>query len=227
MWALTSITQVVNSFHLWSQQCIFSTKTRLIVGKKLSTLFESQQCIISTTKRLIVAKRIVVNSSYILLLRFVCERQRFIKLNVKGQEDKRFGVAEGSRAEVAPPTDRVINMGVIPWQAHKHRDSKTLVSIASNLAALLVICFMARNREEISRLESTSWRSALPESGQTLIWVTILYIVPTKRKLLNLNKVLKKPRLISFSGLALPPVVIRYVVLKKLLENLFQGSGFF
>lgn len=139
-----------------------------------------------------------------LLLRFVCERQRVIKLNVKGQEDKRFGVAEGSRAEVAPPTDRVINMGVIPWQAHKHRDSKTLVSIASNLAALLVICFMARNREEISRLESTSWRSALPEIGQTLIWVTILYIVPTKRKLLNLNKVLKKPRLISFSGLALP-----------------------
>lgn len=103
-----------NNFHLWSQQCIFSTKTRLIVGKKFSTLFESQQCIISTTKRLIVAKRIVVNSSYILLLQFVCERQRFIKLNVKGQEDKRLGVAEGSRAEVAPPTDRVINMGVIP-----------------------------------------------------------------------------------------------------------------
>lgn len=128
----------------------------------------------STTKWLIVA-----NSSYILLLRFVCERQRFIKLNVKGQEDKRLGVAEGSRAEVAPPTDRVINMGVIPWQAHKHRDSKTLVSIASNLAALLVICFMARNREEISRLESTSWRSALQESGQALIWVTILYIVGT------------------------------------------------
>lgn len=160
--------------------------------EKLSTPFESQQCIISTTKRLIVAKRIVVNGSYILLLRFVCERQRFIKLNVKGQEDKRFGVAEGSRAEVAPPTDRVINMGVIPWQAHKHRDSKTLVSIASNLAALLVICFMARNREEISRLETASWRSAPPESGQTLIWVTIFYIVPTKRKLLNLNKILRK-----------------------------------